>query len=788
MPTRIRHLASVETLYNVDARALFRCFMNKLSAIQLNELRPTPSKIAVSVLLAITSINAGPLFAQSDAEEDNTDTIIVTATRTEKTLEDVPATVSVIDADQIEREISNNISDLVRYEPGVSVAGGGRFGLSGFAIRGISGDRVLTLVDSTPTADEFSFGPFLSSRRNFVDLDALKTVEIVRGPSSSSFGSNAIGGVVNFVTKDPYDYLASEETFAGSAKTTYSSIDDSFNTTVLGAVGNQTLSAMIVATQRDFSETETFFDDDSSGAGRRAQNPQDGDNTNLFAKVLYQASETQSLAFAAERYTGDVSTDVLTASNIVSRGVLTQSQQGVDERVRERLSVDYRLGSQTTIFDQLSVLAYLQQSDAQQLTLTERVSPRSGVQDRIRSSAYEQENVGLRLQFNKAFEVGDSQHLLTYGVDYDQSDSATRRDGSTVNRATGTLALEFSAFPTRDFPLSEYTSQGFFLQNDISLLDGRIAIIPAVRHDNFKLTPSADPVYLGGNPGSPLPEGYDESETSLKLGAIFDLSDSWSVFGQYAEGFRAPALDAVNVGFTNFAGGYTALPNPDLRPERGEGVEFGLRHNSEFLTFDVVAYRNDYTDFIESLASRGFNPVTRLLEFQARNLSEARIEGLEVKLMADLAGLSDSLNGLKVRASYAQADGENLEENTPINSIDPEELVFGLAYAADNDRWSVETIVTATARKDAVDIDASSLQQRGDSPVQPFETPGAAILDVIGYVNLSDNLRLNYGVFNVTDKQYYSWSEEFVQNPATSNFDRLTEAGRNYSVSIKYKF
>ncbi len=762
--------------------------MNKQSARQLNLLRPKLSKTAASICLAITTLNGGLVFAQNATKADNTDTIVVTATRTEKSLEDVPATVSVIDADQIEREIANNINDLIRYEPGVSVAGGGRFGLSGFTIRGISGDRVLTLVDSTPTADEFSFGPFLSSRRNFVDLDALKTVEIVRGPSSSAFGSNAIGGVVNFVTKNPYDYLAEGRSIAGSAKTNYSSIDDSFNTTVLGAVGNQTLSAMIVATQRDFSETETFFDDDSSGAERRAQNPQDGDNKNLFAKVLYKPTESQSLAFTAERYKGDVSTEVLTASNTISRGVLTQSQQGIDERVRERMSVDYRLNAQTSIVDELSILAYLQKSDAQQLTLTERVSPRSGVQDRVRTSAYEQENVGLRLQFNRAFEIGASQHLLTYGFDYDQSDSATRRDGSTVNRATGVVAPEFSAFPTRDFPLSEYTSRGFFIQNDISLFDGRLTVIPAVRNDNFKLTPTADPVYLGGNPGSPLPEGYDESETSLKLGAIFALSESWSMFGQYAEGFRAPALDAVNVGFTNFAGGYSALPNPDLRPERGEGVELGFRHNSEFIRFDVVAYRNDYTDFIESLASRGFNPITRLLEFQARNLSEARIEGLEVKLMADLVTLSDALSGFKVRASYAQAEGENREDSTPINSIDPEELVIGLAYAAGSERWGIETVVTATARKNAVDIDASSLQQGGGAQVQPFETPGATILDVIGHVNLSDNLRLNYGVFNVTDKQYYSWSEEFVQNPATSNFDRLSEAGRNYSVSIKYKF
>lgn len=725
--------------------------------------------------------------ADSAQQSDQPDTVLVTATRTEKTLAEVPATVSVIDAEQIEREISNNIRDLVRYEPGVSVAGGGRFGLSGFTIRGIGGDRVLTLVDSTPTADEFSFGPFLSSRRNSVDIDALKSVEIVRGPSSSSFGSNAIGGVVNFVTKDPIDYLDGKS-FAGSAKATYSSVDDSNNVTVLSAMGNSVLSAMLVATRRDFSETETYFSDNQLGADRLSQNPQDGDNNNIFAKVVYNPTDRQSLSLIAERFTGDTDTNVLSAANTFSRGVLTQSQQGLDERTRERVSLDYRVNTQLGLFDELSVLAYAQESDAQQLTLTERVSAVSGIQDRERSSVYTQENVGLRLQFDKRVDLGRTQHLISYGLDYDKSDTETRRDGSTINRATGGQAIEFSSFPTRDFPISQYTSRGFFLQDDIKLLGDRLSIIPALRYDSFELEPEADPIYLAGNPGSPLPQGFDESELSVKLGVLYDLTDSWSMFAQYAEGFRAPSLDAVNVGFTNFAGGYTAIPNSDLKPEKGEGVELGFRHNGEFLKFDAVAYRNDYTDFIETLSVRGFNPVTRLLEFQARNLPEAKIEGFELKLLADLSGISERLTGFKARAAYAYANGVNIEDDTPINSIDPQQLVFGVAYSSRNDHWGLEGVLTLSERKDANDIDASSLQTQGGELVEPFETPGFGTLDLIGYYNVSDALRLNWGVFNATDKQYFSWSEEFVQNPQTANFDRLSEVGRNYSVSIKYTF
>ena len=143
-------------------------------------------------------------LGQTPEQRDETDrasgefsTITVVGTRTERTLKELAATISVVTGEDLEREITRDIADLVRYEPGVSVGGtGSRFGLSGFTIRGIGGNRVLTMVDGIRIPDEFSFGPFLSARRDFVDIDSLERAEIARGPISSLYGSDAIGGVV----------------------------------------------------------------------------------------------------------------------------------------------------------------------------------------------------------------------------------------------------------------------------------------------------------------------------------------------------------------------------------------------------------------------------------------------------------------------------------------------------------------------------------------------------------------------------------------------------------------
>ena len=119
----------------------------------------------------------------NDAEmEGELSTITVIGTRTERSIKELAASIAVLTTEDIEHQVARDISDLVRYEPGVSVTGtGSRFGLSGFSIRGMGGNRVLTIVDGVRIADEFSFGPFLSSRRDFIDIDSLERAEIARG-------------------------------------------------------------------------------------------------------------------------------------------------------------------------------------------------------------------------------------------------------------------------------------------------------------------------------------------------------------------------------------------------------------------------------------------------------------------------------------------------------------------------------------------------------------------------------------------------------------------------------
>lgn len=176
--------------------------------------------------LALSLGVAGTAAAQTADEKPDAE-LTVTATRVAQDTFDVPNAVSVITADEIEENLVTDIKDLVRFEPGVSVqnsparfntalAATGRDGNAGFTIRGLGGNRVLFQVDGVRVPDTFDFGPILFGRGDYVDLDLLQSVEILRGPGSALYGSDGLAGVVSFITKDPEELPAQRRAICGA--------------------------------------------------------------------------------------------------------------------------------------------------------------------------------------------------------------------------------------------------------------------------------------------------------------------------------------------------------------------------------------------------------------------------------------------------------------------------------------------------------------------------------------------------------------------------------------------
>ena len=741
-----------------------------------------------SRLVVFLSLVGSSIHGLGEEFEGVEEVITVVATRTERSVDDVAAIVTVKTSEEIEREIAQDIADLVRFEPGVTVGGtGSRFGLSGFNIRGIGGNRVLTLIDGIRVPEEFSFGPFLSSRRDFVDIDSLSRAEIARGPISSLYGSDALGGVVALTTKSPEDMLRSsgsanednfDDKFAMNYKVGYSSADDSTLGGFGFVAGSSWLSGSLQYTNRTAKETENGGGVGGFGSTREQPDPQDIETNNTVVKIQISPSDNQNLMVSFDQFDNDTGTKIFSDRGVVY-GVEVTNRLAKDTRERSRWSLAYDLLADLGIADSIQATIYRQNSESQQTTFDDRLS-RGVPQKRIRDSFFEQEISGIFAQAGLSFDLMGSANYLTYGVDFYETSNVGLRDGST-SMVDGTPLFEFYTFPTRDFPPTDVEQLAFFVQDEIELFNGRLLLSPGLRYDSFEADVTADSVYLTGNAGAPSTEDYKDSEITGKLGAVFHLMDDLSAFARVSQGFRAPPYDDVNVGFTNFMGGYKTISSPDLESETSLGMEIGARYSGEYGQVSLTVFQNDYDDFIESLAvspqflaSGGIDPADGLLTFQSINREKVEIDGVEMSGQLDLEAVSESFSGLSIRGSIAHADGEDKETGQPLNSVEPLSAVFGLRYRSDGERWGADLMWSLVSGKEEGDIDS-------DNP--RIETSGYGIVDLLAYVDVTSSLSLNVGLFNLGDKVHTRWADTIgIGNDAPARF---TQPGFHGGLTLR---
>jgi hemoglobin/transferrin/lactoferrin receptor protein len=720
--------------------------------------------------------------AATSADARALERITVTATAAPVAVGDAVATVSVIDADEIERQGARDIKDLVRYEPGVSVRNQpGRFGLSGFNIRGLDGNRVLVRIDGVRIADGFAIGSFANAGRDTVDIDTLKQAEILRGPASSLYGSSALAGVVSFVTKDPRDYLAGDDTAALRGKAGHASVDDGKHGGFTGAWHSGDFSALMHWTHRQGTEPDNQGALASRDGTRTVNNPQDYEDDALLLKGVLDLGGGDVLRGTLEGTRGRTDTEVLSAlgtSRLGPSTIVVESLAGIDRAQRHRASLEWALGARSW-FERARINAYVQQTGNTQDTREDRTTiAASGARapvTRERRFEFDQDLAGLEAAFRHDFSTGPLSHRLTWGSERLRTDTAQRRDGLQRNRVTGatTNVVVPDVFPVRDFPLSETTETGLFVEDEITLLDGRLSLVPGLRWDRFELQPQPDPVFAADNPGI-VPVAIDESNLTPRLGAAWKFGGGWSLHANRAEGFRAPPYNDANIGFTNLQFGYTALPNPDLESESSRGLELGLRWRGDAGFVALAAYRNAYEDFIESLRSLGTDPATGLLVFQSQNIDEVTVEGLELRAAWRLGATWPALDGFELNAAASAARGTDEVSDQPLNSVDPRRLIAGLRYDAGDGRWNAELVATAVARQDRVD-DTGGVQ---------FRPPGYAVFDLFGQYRISEALRLDLGVYNLGDRRYWEWADVRGRLAGDIALDRFTRPGRSVQATL----
>ena len=716
----------------------------------------------------------------------NLQQVTVTGTRTERTLADSPASITVIDRERLRRELVQNIQDLVRYEPGVSVRRSVRYGLQDFNIRGLDANRVLIQVDGIRQPERFSFGPFTIGRDTF-ELETLKTVEIIRGPASTLYGSDALGGVVTYTTLDPADLLGERDSHVGLSSQ-YDSKNQGYVNTLSLAGRQDNLEALLIYTRRDAREPD--IQADPSFKDRQTV---EGDN--VLAKLVYRFSPFDSLTLTAE-YFHNRTTTTFSPRNL-DPGI--RFFRETIETERSRLSLEYRYANpDTPAFELATVQIYYQPARTQEPSVEERTLTVQGRPVPVRRDTFNElvSNIlGASVQAQSRFQTGDISHRLVYGMEISTTRNERPRNRFQTNLLTGAVTQNIppDTFPTKDFPDSDTVRFGLYLQDEIDFGGGNFTLIPGIRYDTYRLTPSPDEAFLksGAEAASLFADAI-----SPKVGLVWRINPNLTFTAQYNTGFRAPQYNEINSGFTNLVSPffrYRTLSNPNLRPETSQGFEVGLRGIYPQASFSLAAYYNTYNDFIEAFREVGSEPSPPgppgspppppVTLFQSQNVSRARIYGVEA---TGQYFFSPDLTGWSLNGSFAWAVGDNLTENKPLLSIEPLTAVLGLHYDDPSQIWGARLVATLVA--DPRDPQREVVQPNPNAPPQiPFVPKGYTVVDLLGYYNLDDNWQLNFGVFNLFDEKYFLYSEtrSLFVGPEV---ERRAQPGRHAALSFSTRF
>ena len=724
--------------------------------------------------LACLALLAGPALAQTAppatqvAQASTLREVVVSGSRSERAIEDVPASIDVITGEDLGPARVQDIRDLVREVPNMSVRrapqrfGGvtgstGRDGNAGFNLRGLEGNRVLLTVDGIRVPRELTSGVFGSAAfgRDYYDMGLISRVEIVRGASSALYGSDGLAGMVAMFTTEPKDLLKPGQTFGGRVGLRADSEDDSrgLGVTLVGQP-NDTLQ-WLGSVQLSRSEAlENQGENVSLNSTRTAPNPQKDKGVSALGKVVLTPGGGQRHTLTLEHVDKSGEVEAYTG-RATALGFQTLDLDGTSDMERTRLSWDGRFKVDSAWADELRAAVGYQQSESQEVTQEQRRAVASGaLSSRSRDVTYTEKLWQGVLQAEKARSLGaDWGQKLVYGVDV----SVAKMD----NIVTGTAGPAYEPYPLKRFPPTRETNTALFVQSEFAT--ERWSLIPALRYDRFDLKAESSALY-------PLqPASLSDSALSPKLGVIYRAAQEFNVFANLAAGFKAPNALQLNNYFQNPTANYSSIPNPNLKPETSRTLELGVRDTVGPFQWEAAAFTGRYKDFIEDLVPVSTTPLT----YQSINIGEVSLSGFELKGRLALSKATD------LRLAYGQTKGKDTRLHRPLNSVNPARLLVGVDHRIGD--WKFGASLAHTMKKSTSDINYANLANQ-------FAPPSYTTLDLRASWQVSKATKLSAAIHNVTDRKYWEWTNVVGVAANSPVLDAYTAPGRSLSVALVTDF
>ncbi|EPU3934751.1 TonB-dependent receptor domain-containing protein [Morganella morganii] len=672
------------------------------------------SLLAVAVMSAATAAYA----------ENKDDTIVVTASGFAQEMRDAPASITVITKEQLQNKPAANLIDMVKDVEGVSVIGGSL--KPDISIRGLSGDYTLIMVDgrrqnsreSRPNGSGGYEAGFIPP------VEAIERIEVIRGPMSSLYGSDAMGGVINIITKAVADewhgsmgmggIIQESKDYGNSANTDFyvsgPLIKDKLGLQVYGGMNYRREDKLLEGTPRK-------------------------DDKNITAKLAFTPIEGQKFLAEVGRSTQEhTSTPGKSIDETTTRGGIVQKNNKSEvHNNRNHWALTWK-GDWDEINSELSVY----QENTIRKTNTGKWNKVS--EDWIMAYEARQPEVTNTVVDGKVTAFLPS-NVLTVGGQYQY---AKLKDDSVIkNKQTVTEKM------TAD-------QKALFVEDEFSVTDD-LTLTGGLRMDDHE--------FYGKHWN---PRAY----------AVYKLTDEITIKGGVAKAFRAPTLRELSPNFGTSTQGGAAIMygNRDLKPETSVTEELGIAYDHESgFSVSATLFNTEFKNKLTSYQVAGqTDPLTGLNMFIYDNVGKANIRGVE---MASRIPVAEKWN---LNLNYTFTDSERKSDDEKLNgkSLKGQPLEMTPRHMANAKLdWQYRPDMSFYTQANYTGKQVWAAQRNGAK--QPRERSGITTLDLGMTYQVMPNALLNFAVLNIANEK---------GDDIDTNGNWQIDEGRRYWANLKLNF
>ena len=688
-------------------------------------------KIKMALSVASILVTQNLLLANETTKLDDVQ-VVTSASGYEQNIADAAASISVVTSKEIEKKSYTDVTDVLKNVPGVYVNGGGSN--QSISIRGMGADYTLYLVDGKPMQDNQAFSPNGSHAGNPINflppLEAIERIEVIRGPASSLYGSNAMGGVINIITKKHSDKVTANVNVEYIKADSSNKVNnDSRNTSAFinVPVVKDLLSVQLSAGLLDTDESNF----ESSGALKAGSDP-DYKRQNVGTKVILTPDEHNTI-------TAGYNYKVQERTSNPGKSLPETSKK----TYQKSLNYDYGVSHEAK-YDKIQVNSYLNYEKSKNPT---RANRRTG-------NGIEMDTITANTQGTYFFDTNS----LTVGANYKKENL---EDGATN-------AMKENGVTNDSIMKMQRYQWALFAEDTWSATDD-LALTLSGRYDNNE--------DFGG-------------EFSPKAYAVYSLTDNLNLKGGVTTGYKAPSLRQAASNFAGISGGggpaIAMVGNPDLKPEKSLSYETGIAYDNDNmgLSASLMLFQTNYKNKVQTKDS--YNPDgTKQTIYNGEtyaggvrfyeNVDKAEIKGIELTTDYQI------LDNLKYRHSYTYTNSEQKSgtyKGYGLNNLSKHMFNAGLDWDATSKLllWT-----QANYRGETIGSNSEETIKVGGKNVKTGKilvnkTPSYTFVDLGAVYKYDKNLSFNAGVYNITNKD--------VTEDGNSN----VLDGRRYSVAMNLKF